>query len=479
MKNKLSSVLFVCAFLVICLVPFACMSFAKSDTTSENRALASFPSIKTEDGFNTAYLKQLGEYFDDHFAFRSYFVNADSALQAKLFKTSAVERAVIGKNGWLYYSDTLDNFTGQNLLSDRALNNISHNIGLLKDYVESFGAKFIFTVAPNKNTLYPENMPYYYKKADASVLSNAEKLKPLLIENGICYVDLFELFKSTDETLYFERDSHWNGRGAALVYDALIAAAGITDKPLTDFKTVTDENYIGDLGKMVYPESTKGETNVTYDTSESFTLLTEKANEESPWIMTENKNASSSLLMYRDSFGNSLYPLFASAFQKAYFSKATPYNIQTHMTLYAAETVIAEKVERNLSDFALYPPVFANRECEPITGETEVKSDTEVKMTACETNPSLIEFTGHVDKDLIEDDSEIFARVRNGDNTVCLETFALSDEDGDNGFKLLTDSSVFQGIIELEIIIKNKDGFMKVYANTFDTSETGDLNYEQ
>ena len=479
MKNKLSAVLFVSAFLIICLIPFACMSFAKGDTSTENRKSASFPSIKTEDGFNSAYLKQLGDYFDDHFAFRSFFVNADSLLQSKIFGTSSVERVVVGTDGWLYYSDTLDDFTGTGLLSERGLYNVSHNLKLLKDYVESFGSEFIFTIAPNKNTLYPDNMPYYYRKADSSVVSNAESLKPLLEKNKIKYVDLFELFRSEKETLYFKRDSHWNGTGAAKVYDALIAASKTDGKTLSEYKIVTDETYIGDLNRMVYPVTAKGETNRYYDTDGAFHVLTKDTNEESAWIMTENEKADSSVLVYRDSFGNSLYPLFAATFGKGFFSKATPYNAQAQMTLYRPEVVICEKVERNLSDFAFYPPVFASVECEPIGETVEKNGECSAEMTRCETNPALLELTGHVDSALLEKDSGIFARVHDGENSLCYETFGLSDENGDNGFKLVLDESRFENSLDIEIIIKTKDGFVSVYSGQYNPSEIGDVDNEQ
>ena len=36
------------------------------------------------------------------------------------------------------------------------------------------------------------------------------------------YVDLYNLFKSNDETLYLKKDSHWNGKGALLAYKSIM-----------------------------------------------------------------------------------------------------------------------------------------------------------------------------------------------------------------------------------------------------------------
>ena len=149
------------------------------------------------------------------------------------------------------------------------------------------------------------------------------------------------------------------------------------------------------------------------------------------------------------------------------------------MTLYRPEVVICEKVERNLSDFAFYPPVFASVECEPIGETVEKNGECSAEMTRCETNPSLLELTGHVDSALLENDSGIFARVHDGENSLCYETFGLSDENGDNGFKLVLDESRFENSLDIEIIIKTKDGFVSVYSGQYNPSEIGDVDNEQ
>ena len=49
-------------------------------------------------------------------------------------------------------------------MSDRALFNTRHNLEITQNYLTENNVNFLFTVAPNKNTLYSENMPYYYGK---------------------------------------------------------------------------------------------------------------------------------------------------------------------------------------------------------------------------------------------------------------------------------------------------------------------------
>ena len=72
-KKYLIFIIAVWAFLVF---PFAGMLFWRSDETTENTELASFPELKTDEGWNQEYLSKMEAYFEDHFALRQYWVTA-------------------------------------------------------------------------------------------------------------------------------------------------------------------------------------------------------------------------------------------------------------------------------------------------------------------------------------------------------------------------------------------------------------------
>ena len=81
------------------------------------------------------------------------------------------------------------------------------------------------------------------------------------------------------------------------------------------------------------------------------------------WIETENPNATGSILMYRDSFGESLLPFVAGEFEKGYFSRLVPYNL-LQVEQYQPDVVVIEKVERNLDDFITDMPIVECPEVE-------------------------------------------------------------------------------------------------------------------
>ena len=439
MKKQSFKIIFIALFLVICLIPSLGMTVAKTETTSENRVLASFPSLKSEEGeFNVNYLSQLGDYFNDHFAFRNVIVSLDSFIQSKLFSVSSVDSVIDGTDGWLYYKDTLNNYKGQKLLSERGINNVVHNIMMMKDYVEASGAQFLLTIAPNKNTLYGENMPYYLK-SKVSDERDADKIGAILKEKDVNYADLFTLFRNEEEILYFKRDSHWNTMGAHLVYNEIMEKLGLEYDDYSDCEILKEENYLGDLHKMVYPLSDDGEENLYYDYEKKYTVVTPDESPEAYLIVAQNEEKDGSLLMYRDSFGNTLYPIFANAFGKSVFSKATPYNLSLNMLSYSPDVVVVEKVERNLSDFAFYPVVFLSPEVWEIEDYETEKEDAEITASLCETNTQFIEIKGFLSDEALGAEDRVYVKLKAGKDKAVYEAFALSSEESDNGFCIFVD----------------------------------------
>ncbi len=461
-KKKLG-IVYIVVIMVIFLIPFAGMTFFATDSTTENKTLASLPSLVTEDGFNVKFFDELGDYFEDHFAFREYLVNADALIQSNIFHVSNVDTVVTGEDGWLYYDATVDNYLGQNLMSDRDVYQAAHNLSLMQDYVEGQGARFVAAIAPNKNSLYGEQMPYYdsYK---ASEEKNAEKLQAQMEAQEVAYVDLFDLFQSQNEVLYLKRDSHWNGKGAVLVYNELLGALGVEHDPLDTVPVTRTKTEVGDLNTMIYPLSAQPEWNYYYEYDPEYTYVTDTESVEDSWIETENKAQEGNLLMFRDSFGNSLLPLMANAVGEGYFSKGVPAAIQTYMETYEPELVIDELVERNIEQFITDPPVMQGPEVEEAEEETEEKEkkdkqkdkkkskdeeteeDAEEEETAedratllaaeADADTSYWCLSGIVDPEMAEEETNVQIRLSAGDAGQTLEAFLTKTEDSDYAYML-------------------------------------------
>ena len=123
--KKILLLLFVALCMVLCVIPSLGMTLFPTNERIGNEPETPLPSVKTEEGgFNSAFLPELGTYFEKHFAFRPQSIDADARVQSGLFKTSNLDTVTVGDNGWLYYSSTLDDYLGRNTLSTREINEI-------------------------------------------------------------------------------------------------------------------------------------------------------------------------------------------------------------------------------------------------------------------------------------------------------------------------------------------------------------------
>lgn len=194
-------------------------------TPGANEQLAKAPALTNADGsWNPDILQDTQSWFSDRFFLRKELISLHNYLYGKLFSASASDSVILGSDHWLYYKDTLPSYTGNPAISDRNLFMIANNLSLISRYAKDAGKSFVFTVAPNKNSLYPQYMP---KSITPAATRDVFKLFALLDEAGVPYVDLFDVFDRSGEILYYAHDSHWNSKGAALAADAITASFGI------------------------------------------------------------------------------------------------------------------------------------------------------------------------------------------------------------------------------------------------------------
>lgn len=356
MKKKLAYAAFSALILLLCLIPSLGMLLpVQEDAAGGNQALSRAPSLRDAEGrWNPDYLSQIQDYAGDNFYLRQEMITAWSALNAKGLQSSITQDVVLGTDGWLYFGDTLPDYAGLDTMTDRERFSVVYNLSLISEYCESQGARFLFTVAPNKNSLYPVHMPGLTPSREPH---DAELLPEVMDQYKWWsdYLDLFSLFREQEETLYFKTDSHWNGKGAAFAADAINQALGRSSSyfegPFTP-ETV----HKGDLYDMLYPAGDGQEDDPVYGGGLNFEYDAPIRSAENLTIMTHG-GGEGSLLMFRDSFGNNLYPYLADSFGAALFSRSMPYRLDL-VSQREADFVVAELVERNLRYLIQNVPVM-------------------------------------------------------------------------------------------------------------------------
>lgn len=357
MKQKTKANLAMGAFLCACLVPSVGMLVLPEEPAAANQTLAPAPSLTTREGkLNAQVLGEVTDYIEDHFALRQRLITANAALEAAVFRTSAQDSVLMGRDGWLFYRETVDDCLHTAPLSERELYGAARTLALLDEYAHARGARLAFTVAPNKASLYPEYLPYLGAPLEGQ--DDIDRLIPLLEEQNVAYIDLFAPFRTRDEVLYHATDSHWTNRGAALAHDTLADALGLEDRTAWFAEPGRESGtHKGDLYEMVYPTGGQTEPETEFDRAFTFSAVRPIRSPEDMRIQTENPARSGSLLMFRDSFGNTLYPFMAESYGQALFSRSMPYRMQL-LDETGADTVVIELVERNLDYLAHRAPVL-------------------------------------------------------------------------------------------------------------------------
>ena len=356
MKIKNRANLLLGAFLAVCLVPSVGMLVLPPQEAATNQVLAPPPQLRKADGsLNPTVLNETADYVADHLGLRQEIITANAALNAALFGVSTQDQVVLGREGWLYYAETIPDHLGTEPMSEGALFGAARALALLQEYVQSQGARLYVTVAPNKATLYPQYLPDLGTPLPGE--SNLERLIPLLEGEGLSYVDLYTPLSQAGEILYYRTDSHWTEPGAALAHDVLVEAMGKTDQtPFYGGATRPGPGKRGDLYEMLYPAGAGLEEEPVYQRGYAFAYARPMRSPEDQLIETASSK-SGRLLMYRDSFGNSLHTYLADAYGAALFSRSMPYDLSL-LPQFQPDTVLLEICERNLDWWGQQAPIF-------------------------------------------------------------------------------------------------------------------------
>lgn len=341
MKNKIFLTIFIGLFLAISLTLSIGMVFAGPSQAGANELLSAAPKWRNTDGsINREFLADLSDWIGDRFFLRQELITLDNGLTAGVLGTSGNDKVIAGKDGWLFFANTLADYTGTENMTPRELYSAAKNLELMSRFCQSQGRKFAFMIAPNKNSVYSANMPYYGVAAKAT---NARQLMELLETMGVNTVDLFAALEEIQEPLYFAHDSHWNSKGAALGADLINQAFGVESGYFSaDFSQ--SEAHTGDLFQMLYPALQDTEKNPVYGETLNFRYTSKATKPDSITLQTEG-GGQGSLLAYRDSFGNLLYPYLADSYGACYFSRSAAYDLTRE-----GDFVLIELVERNLGN---------------------------------------------------------------------------------------------------------------------------------
>lgn len=319
------------------------------------------PRLHDDHGLNTSFAQQFEEFFSTNFGLRTWLITADALLTDALLRQSNNRQVVVGREGWLFFEETVDDYLRRNVLSPGDLVRLGRILALQQEYLAEQDIVFVFTVAPNKNTIYGDQMPERYWPLPNP--SNLENLESVLRDLGVAYVDLAEALLQARErvSIYHRDDTHWNNYGALKAVQSVMAEveARVPGFIRPSFPTEYDPQQIwrGDLAAMLFPAVDRLDWQLEYDLDQTYELSRPMRSPEDMNIISTSGYGDTRLLIFRDSFCNAWIPFLSRSFSYAHYVRAVPHDYRLLATD-EPDVVILEVAERNLPDLLNHAPIM-------------------------------------------------------------------------------------------------------------------------
>ena len=228
MKRKIN-IIFITIFILGISMPYLLAHRDRDGRVSEmeNRTLAAYPSIRTEEGgFNNAYLTDFESWLNDNLRGRTVVVAADATLQYVLFERIVKSDTMMGEKPWLFVNDEsmIKEYQHLNLLSEEELRRYTEKMQGISDYLQERGIAFYYFQCYDKEAIYPEKYVNGINQTGAD--SRADQIVKALEENtDVRLIPVKDaMLAHKDELIYYQYVDllHWNERGSYYGYQVLL-----------------------------------------------------------------------------------------------------------------------------------------------------------------------------------------------------------------------------------------------------------------
>jgi hypothetical protein len=330
-----------------------------ADPQTENRELATLD-------------QGIFAWFADHFGLRSALVRLNAHVQYFGFKASPSPSVIRGRDGWLYYGefDAVEDYVSRSPLTTQEVDAWRETVVRSRDWLRARGTAYIFTIAPDKHVVYPENMPASLHQVGPS--RRMDQVLDAVADTGVA-VDVrpaVEAAKASDR-VYHLTDTHWNARGALAAYQPIVAAVRAQNPAVpqawkhSDFEPV--ERQIGglDLARMMGLDRSLHEADLALvpkrprlaqvvdppgadPSAEVGRLVTAIPGSHLPRAV-----------VFRDSFTTALVPFLAEHFSRTVFLWQKDF-VPEQVAKEGADVVIYEIAGRQLYNFVASPDLIGN-----------------------------------------------------------------------------------------------------------------------
>jgi hypothetical protein len=224
---------------------------------TENRVAAKAPHWPHSWAALKKLPKEIDAYWNDAFGFRRRLILWQAMARYRV-GVSPSSQVIVGKKGWLFYAgdDSIRQHRGLRLLSAEDLATWQRQLEARRDWLKGLGAHFLFVIAPDKQSVYPEEVPRRFGGAATTPLD--QLVNHLRAHSTVDVLDLRSALRAAkkDGPVYCQTDTHWSDRGSYAAYQAIMGRVTawypqIVARPPSDFSAQESRRWSGDLAAML------------------------------------------------------------------------------------------------------------------------------------------------------------------------------------------------------------------------------------
>lgn len=322
--------LFFCVAIGLGLVCFL-VSPDKEISERENRPLQKRPVFTVASFADGSFMKNVEKWLSDQFPLRDKVVSVKTLIDRSLGKKE--ENGVyFGKNGFLFEKG-----------SEYNEEQVDKTTSVMNAFMKKYGIEnSAVMISPNSSEILSEYLPEFVEeKSQKEMLSD---IKNKLKKSDSMWIDCHKIFSAEEEKnkLFFRTDHHWTARAAYEAFKNLRKSWELEEEGVKfKFRTVTDEfqgtlssssgvETITDTIEICMPEKKNMSYVAVWESQQlrkatlfDKTKLQSKnkyevflgGNFDKVEISTNNDNMLS-LLIFKDSYANSMIPMFTPYFSK-------------------------------------------------------------------------------------------------------------------------------------------------------------------
>lgn len=321
------------------------------------------PVEKPKFSWSSNYLKKFEEFFNDQYGLRKTLIYLNAYLLDNIFDESPDARAVVGKDGWLFFDnrDSLLDASGKAHLDDKLIENSLKHFYKNWQRLKAKNIDYLLVIAADKSTIYPEFLPDYIKPGNSHRIDKfLAALKKKYPDFPVLDLRPILLKAKENEIIYHATDTHWNKRGTHYGYVAIMEKLGIKPHLRSEFLNTEEENFRGDISDIMGVST----TNINYDLQKNFNSLIREVSardfvqfHKPRFFVNEDKNLPR-LFVYKDSFFDSLNDLVSEHFSQSLYINEFPCDLKfENIKIFHPNLVIqqfwegrVEEVLRNCKD---------------------------------------------------------------------------------------------------------------------------------